>query len=194
MIAWWFSTFEDLNDLRKQVELSIRANEMFIGTVLKALEVEDLVCRKGMSEPCYLARSFIQSTYEPFITNATEDHSFGSSEKNQSEGDDRFYEVSENLNDPVDSPMQSAENFFTPHSRSSEKSNLKPPSFTRVAGLLPDDLTQTGSDPLEVTDTLDSFVKAQIIFYDQNSSLYDNIDKRVSTFPRSRFCSHFLLE
>ncbi|KAK3008800.1 hypothetical protein RJ639_013898 [Escallonia herrerae] len=167
-----------------RVELSIRGNDMFIGTVLKALEVEDLVCCKGSSQPCYLARSFIRSTDAPSVFNATDDQSHGDNTKYQSDGDDKFYEASENLNDSGDSPMQSSENvpeYLSPQNPlSSEKPKLKTPSFSRVAGLLPSEMIQTGGDDIETTDTLDSFVKAQIVIFDQGSPLYDNVDTRVT--------------
>ena len=50
VLAWMLSCFPILIIFViqwKQVELSIRANDMFIGTVLKSLEIEDLVCCKG---------------------------------------------------------------------------------------------------------------------------------------------------
>ncbi|GMQ04540.1 hypothetical protein CsSME_00049923 [Camellia sinensis var. sinensis] len=162
-----------------QVELSIRENDMFIGTVLNSLEIEDLVCRKGVSQPCYLARSFIRSTDATSGLYDAENRSYGSGDFDQCEGDDNFYEASENLNDSVDSPMRNISAYLSSQG-SLEKSLLKPPSFTRVAGLLPDDSLQTASDDTELADTLDSFVKAQIIIYDQNSRLYHNIDKWVT--------------
>ncbi|XP_028077973.1 LOW QUALITY PROTEIN: uncharacterized protein LOC114279888 [Camellia sinensis] len=162
-----------------QVELSIRENDMFIGTVLNSLEIEDLVCRKGVSQPCYLARSFIRSTDATSGLYDAENRSYGSGDFDQCEGDDNFFEASENLNDSVDSPMRNISAYLSSQG-SLEKSLLKPPSFTRVAGLLPDDSLQTASDDTELADTLDSFVKAQIIIYDQNSRLYHNIDKWVT--------------
>lgn len=161
----------------------MRASDMFIGTVLKALEVEDLVSCKGSRKPVYLARSFIRHADAPSVFDTIEDQSYGGSDKNQTEGDDRFYEVSDSLNDPGDSPGPS------------KGTILKTPSFTRIAGLLPDDVNQDGENNLEVTDTLDSFVKAQIVFIDSNSAFYDNVDKRVSFFPRFRwffFCKQLL--
>lgn len=173
-------------DLSKQVELSIRESDMFIGTVLKALEVEDLVCHTGASQaqPLYLARSFIRSTDAPSVFYGTEDKTYDSVDRSQSEGDDNFYEASDNLNDPVDSPTQSHANVseylssqsFLP----SEKSVLKPPSFSRIDGLLPYVMLQNGHGRVDDTENLDSFVKAQIVIYDQNSVLYNNIDKQVS--------------
>ncbi|XP_058190168.1 uncharacterized protein LOC131307586 isoform X5 [Rhododendron vialii] len=159
-----------------QVELSIRANDIFIGTVLKSLEIEDLVCRKGGSPPCYLARSFIRSTDATSVNSGL----FDSSDFDQCEGDDKFYEASENLNDSVDSPMRNISEYLSSRSSVLEKSLLKPPSFSRVIGLLPNDSLQSSSDGVESADKLDSFVKAQVIIYDQSSLLYHNIDKRVA--------------
>ncbi|KAL6985853.1 hypothetical protein U1Q18_019226 [Sarracenia purpurea var. burkii] len=166
-----------------QVELSIRANDMFIGTVLKSLEIEDLVCRKGMSPPCYLARSFIRTDESSGISGGHDDQnlSYDSNDLDESEGDDKFYEASDILNDSVGSPMRNISEYISSQSSLlSEKSLLKPPSFTRVAGLLPNDSLQTRTEGVELAETLDSFVKAQIVIYDQNSLLYHNIDKQVT--------------
>ncbi|XAR70581.1 hypothetical protein NMG60_11027484 [Bertholletia excelsa] len=166
-----------------QVELSIRANDMFIGTVLKSLEIEDLVCRKEMSQPCYLARSFIGSTDVPETSEFfdAESQRNNSGDLDQCEGDEKFYEAPENLNDSFDSPVGNISDYL--NSRSSvlsRKSPLRPPSFSHVPGLLPDDTLRGRGDGMEPTDTLDSFVKAQIVIYDQSSVLYHNIDKRVT--------------
>lgn len=104
---------------------------------------------------------------------------FDSSDFEQCEGDDNFYEASENLNDSVDSPMRNISEYLSSRSSQLEKSLLKPPSFSRVTGLLPNDSLQSSSDGVKSGDKLDSFVKAQIIIYDQSSLLYHNIDKRV---------------
>ncbi|KAL8101699.1 hypothetical protein AgCh_033550 [Apium graveolens] len=180
-----------------QVELSLRAGDMFIGTVLKALELEDLFCYSGVSQdqPLYLARSFIRSTDEPSILKGTEGQTCDKIERNQSE-DENFYEASDTLIDPVDSPKLSlgnvseylssqkslSEYLSSQKSLSSEKSILKPPSFSRIDGLLPDVSLQTREEyvGVDVTDDLNSFVKAQIVIIDQNSLLYDNIDKQVT--------------
>lgn len=142
---------------------------MFIGTVLKSLEIEDLVCCNSTSRPCFLARSFVQSS---------DSHSFydqfDNNNSTPSEGDDKFYEAPENL---VDSEYLSSQN-----SLSLENSSFKPPSFSRIAGLLPVDTVQAKTEDIELMDTLDSFVKAQIIIYDQNSSLYNNVDTQVGCF------------
>lgn len=165
-----------------QVELSIRANDMFIGTLLKSLEIEDLVCGKGVSQPCYLARSFIGSVDVPSSFEDAGNPSYDNNGLTQNEGDDKFFEAPEDLIDFVDCPMQSSggkhlssqsQNSFPP-----EKPLLKPPSFSRVAGLLPAEALQTRRD-IDLTDALDSFVKAQIIIYDRNTPLYNNVDKQV---------------
>lgn len=92
---------------------------------------------------------------------------FDSSDFEQCEGDDNFYEASENLNDSVDSPMRNISEYLSSRSSQLEKSLLKPPSFSRVTGLLPNDSLQSSSDGVESGDKLDSFVKAQIIIYDR---------------------------
>ncbi|WCJ20748.1 hypothetical protein M5689_002962 [Euphorbia peplus] len=128
-----------------QVELSMRENDMFIGTVLKSLEIEDLVC------------DVIES--------------FNNNNRTGSEGED-FFEASENL---VDSE------YLTPkNSLSFDNVWLKPPSFSRVTGLLPTGTSQKKTQDIELDKTLDSFVKAQIIIYDQNSLLYKNMDMQVT--------------
>lgn len=168
-----------------QVELSIRSNDMFIGTVLKALEVEDLVCCKGMSQVCFLARAFNKNADTSSLLGDTEIPTHTRNDSNQCEGDDEFYEASENLNDSVDSPMSPADAVEYASSQNISQlgsSALKAPSFTRIAGLLPSDVTHTEAGGMEVTDTLDSFVKAQFVIFDQNSPLYTNVDNQVSCF------------
>ncbi|KAL3619418.1 hypothetical protein CASFOL_036988 [Castilleja foliolosa] len=159
------------------VELSIRANDLFIGTVLKALEIEDLVCRKGASQ-VYLARSFIRNADAPSLLENTDNLT-----RANSEGDDEFYEASENLNDSVGSPMTPGDETDRMSSRiitESDYSYMKAPSFTRVAGILPFDGTHMEDGQKEVTDASDSFVKAQIVILDQNSPLYSSVDTKVA--------------
>lgn len=159
----------------KQVQISMRANDMFIGTVLKSLEIEDLVGNNGVSRPCYLARSFIGSSDK--IQN------FDNNDLTPSEGDDKFYEAPENLVDSAEytmkSPQSTSEHLSSHCLLLSENLSFKTPSFSRIAGLLPDDAIGGGMDDTQLTETLDSFVKAQIVIYDQNSPLYNNVDKRV---------------
>ncbi|KZV47555.1 hypothetical protein F511_32219 [Dorcoceras hygrometricum] len=163
-----------------QVEVSIMANDVFIGTVLKALEIEDLICSKGTSQTCYLTRSFIRNEETPFSLGDREIATRSSNDVNKYDGDDEFFEAFDSLNDSVGSPLSPADGLEHMSSRitSSPSSMLKTPSFDRVPGLLPSD-TQLDADQMRVTDALDSFVKSQIIIFDQNSTLYANVDKQV---------------
>ncbi|KAJ0048722.1 hypothetical protein Pint_15724 [Pistacia integerrima] len=177
-----------------QVQLSIRGNDMFVGTVLKSLEIEDLVCFSGASQPFYLARSFIGSSDAHVSFDDTKFQNFDNSNPTPSEGDDKFYEAPENLLDSADLTLPSPQNLSKyPSSQNlppSESLSFKTPSFRRIAGLLPDDALQNRMEDTEQTETLDTFVKAQIVIYDHNSPLYDNIDKRVtvSLATLSFFC------
>ncbi|KAI3918587.1 hypothetical protein MKX01_041907, partial [Papaver californicum] len=158
-----------------QVEISLRGKDMFVGTVLKTLEIEDLVYYEGATYPRYLARSFIKRA-DALSADASEEYydvprSYSNNELTQYEGEESFFEASESLGDVIDSPAHTRGN-------KSPKPLLKPPSFCRVSGLLPDYERQEETSD-SITEALDSFVKAQIVIYDLNSSLYNNIDKRV---------------
>ncbi|TYI15495.1 hypothetical protein ES332_A08G190100v1 [Gossypium tomentosum] len=161
-----------------QVELSIKGNDMFIGTMLKSLEIEDMICCSTVSKPCYLARSFIRSADAHSVL---EDASIVLS---PSEGDEKFYEAPENLVDSVESttptPRKASELVSLQGFLSSGKTSLPTQSFSRVTGLLPDGKLLPRTEDIELSDTLNSFVKAQIVIYDQNSPLYDNIDMKVT--------------
>ncbi|KAK1306613.1 hypothetical protein QJS10_CPA10g01049 [Acorus calamus] len=164
-----------------QVELSIRGNDMYIGTLLKSLEIEDLYNHDKTSVPRYLARSF-KNTNE---TNLNKLHSsvdmgkqkFIDNEKNDYDGEDNFFEASDSLPDMNEDPGQLQGN--TPYF-SAQNFQIKPPSLCRITGLLPDADYQMKDMKSEKMDTLDSFVKAQIIIFDQDSSLYKSIDKQVT--------------
>ncbi|KAL4281357.1 hypothetical protein GQ457_03G021640 [Hibiscus cannabinus] len=165
------------------VELSIKGNDMFIGTILKSLEIEDLFCCNTMSQPCYIARSFVQSA----DAQSLDDAGTLCSERNDmsaGEGDDKFYEAPETLVDYVEyatpksqkaSELSSLQRFL-----SSEKTTFTTRNFSRVAGLLPNDNLLMKSEAIEPSETLDSFVKAQIVIYDPNSPLYNNSDMKVT--------------
>ncbi|XP_031125724.1 uncharacterized protein LOC116028070 isoform X1 [Ipomoea triloba] len=162
-----------------RVELSIRGKDIFIGTVLKSLEIEDLVCPSGMLQPCYLARSFISSDTQIVID--AQGQGCNSNSSSQFEAEEKFYEAPEDLND-IDSPhaLGGGSGLLSPTtSFSPGRTIIKAPSFNRIAGLLPTEATENGSNLMEVTDTFDSFVKAQVIIFDQNSPLYSNIDTKV---------------
>ncbi|KAK6935059.1 Pleckstrin homology domain [Dillenia turbinata] len=167
-----------------RVELSYRAKNMFIGTILKSLEIEDLVCSKGMSQPCYLARSFMRSTDVSSSLHNAGSQSLDSIDDAQSESDDKFYEAAENLADLVDSPMRQPKRTLDFEESQSlfsyEKSSFAALSFSRLVGLLPDVTTEARPVDMRVIDTLDSFVRADIVIYDQNSSVYNNLDMQVT--------------
>lgn len=180
----WFLIFQLCKVLYvfEQVEVSVRANDMFIGTVLRSLEIEDLVSGNSGSRPCYVARSFIGNAdaYSSFDVDRT--RSFEHDDITAGEGEDKFYEAPENLVDSSNSPQTLSGHLSRQNFLRSENSSLKPPSFTRIAGLLPGDVLQTSKEDIEQTDSLHSFVKAQIVFYDQSSPRYTNIDKQVGVF------------
>ncbi|PPD75818.1 hypothetical protein GOBAR_DD27246 [Gossypium barbadense] len=161
-----------------QVKLSIKGNDMFIGIMLKSLEIEDMICCSTVSKPCYLARSFIRSADAHSVL---DDASIVLS---PSEGDEKFYEAPENLVDSVESttptPRKASELVSLQGFLSSGKTSLPTQSFSRVTGLLPDGKLLPRTEDIELSDTLNSFVKAQIVIYDQNSPLYDNIDMKVT--------------
>lgn len=160
----------------KQVELLIKGNDMFIGTVLKSLEIEDLVCCNRASQPCYLARSFIGSMDSPSSFDDAGNQICDSNVLLPNEGDDKFYEAPEDLVDSADCQMQSPGKLLQ-----FGKSSLKAPNFDRISGLLPNDALQSKMEDEELIESLDSFVKAQIVIYEQNSPLYNNLDKRVGS-------------
>lgn len=165
-----------------QVELSVRAtSDIFIGTVLKALEIEDLFCCKGRSQICYIARSFIRSSDAPSLLDNVNIQTQSSNDVSHLEGDDEFYEAPEDLNSSVGSPLSSGN--IMEYARSgiiADNSDLEAPCFTRVTGLLPVGVTHMEAGEVGEIDSLDSFVKAQIVISDQNSPLYSNVDKQVS--------------
>ncbi|XP_051144600.1 uncharacterized protein LOC127260739 isoform X2 [Andrographis paniculata] len=164
-----------------QVELSIRENDIFIGTVLKALEIEDLVCLKGSSQITFLARSFIKNADGSLLEN-NDNRTNVNNDLSPREGEDEFYEASENLNDVVGSPL-SHELEYMGSSRiitQEDSRDLKALKFVRIPGLLPIDVTHLEAGQMGFTNALDSFVKAQIVILDQSSTLYSGVDKQVS--------------
>ncbi|KAL2348225.1 hypothetical protein Fmac_002225 [Flemingia macrophylla] len=159
-----------------QVEVSIRDNSIFIGTILKSLEIEDLVCcSQRWSQPCFLARSCIGTADEnSLLCSRMRDVESGG--LIPTETDDKFYEAPETLADSADYPMQSP-------GVQPVRSNLiihlwNSQNLSALLGLLPGDIPSSRKE-LELNDTLESFVKAQVIIYDQTSAQYKNIDKQV---------------
>ena len=158
---------------------------MFIGTVLKSLEIEDLICCNTVSQPCYLARSFIRSADAHSLLDDNGNQSFERNDLSPSEVD-KFYEAPETLVDSIDcttpTPRKASELVSLQKFLSFQKTSFTTQSFSRVTGLLPDDNLLLRREDVELSDTLDSFVKAQIVMYDQNSPLYNNIDMKVGLF------------
>ncbi|KAK4786568.1 hypothetical protein SAY86_010401 [Trapa natans] len=167
-----------------QVELSLKANDVFIGTLLKSLEIEDLISKSDASQPRFLARSFIHNINSSSSCYNSNNQSLDIDERTASEGDDKFYEAPEILLDPTDSSSLSSinlnENGSTGIIFPSQTMFLKPSSFRRVAGLLPYYNQRSPQENIDITDTPDSFVKAQIVIYDRNSPSYENIDMQVT--------------
>ncbi|KAL5073538.1 hypothetical protein RYX36_012522 [Vicia faba] len=113
----------------------------------------------GQVEPCFLERSFIRNADDiPLLYNTTREN-VDSSGIIPLETDDKFYEAPETL------------------AESANYSSLELPKFSRIIGLLPSDTSSTSTK--ELSDTFESFVKAKILIYDQNSTLYNNTDKQV---------------
>ncbi|KAG0473074.1 hypothetical protein HPP92_014931 [Vanilla planifolia] len=56
---------------------------------------------------------------------------------------------------------------------------MKPPSFSRISGLLPSSDITTAMTNTQNNDTIDSFVKAQLLIYSNGSPYYHNLDNRV---------------
>ncbi|GAB2273666.1 hypothetical protein Dimus_008448 [Dionaea muscipula] len=162
-----------------RVEIAIKESDMFIGTLLKSLEIEDLICGR-MTKRCYLARSFIRITDDSSALNDSSSKNCDSNDLS-SEGDDNFYEASENLVETLEYPLQSnlSEYDNAQGSLASETLSLQILSFIRVPGLLPDGASQSTNKDGGQVDALDSFVKAQIVIYDPKSPAYINIDNRV---------------
>lgn len=174
------------------MELSIRDSDIFIGTILKSLEIEDLVCCSQRSQPCYLARSFIGTADAHSLFYNTVRDDAESSGLIPSETDDMFYEAPETLADSADHPMQSPGSTSEYPSKSYSEiqfkySSVEPPNFSRITGLLPSDTPSTSTKEIELSETTESFVKAQIVIYDQSSTRYNNIDKQVGVFGLLQF-------
>ena len=133
-----------------------------------------------MSKPCYLARSFIGTADANPSFDDNMRQGFETGDLTPTEADDKFYEAPETLVDGSDYSMQSPGGRMECSSSSQIQiqpghSSLKPPKFSRIAGLLP----TTGTEGIELIDSLESFVKAQIVIYDKNSPDYNTIDKQV---------------
>ncbi|ONK73416.1 uncharacterized protein A4U43_C04F31270 [Asparagus officinalis] len=171
-----------------QVELSIKANNLLIGTVLKSLEIEDQFCCVRTARPRYLARSFINNTEQSTVSDSSsisvlDWQKISNNQLNSTDDEEKFFEASDDLDDPGDrsvSRLGSMSEYSTAQpSFSAMRSSMEPPTFSRIPGLIPDSELQNESLKLETADTLDSFVKAQIVIYNADSPHYDNLDNRV---------------
>lgn len=160
-----------------QVELSVREDIIYIGTLLKSLEILDQYQLSGVALPRYLARSFINTTNE--IVRADD-------QSNQADNEDKFFEAADELDDvlyPVQRSGSMSEYFAAIASPASLRSSMKPPSFERIPGLIPNADITTSSSNLETTDIImDSFVKAQMLLYGHDSPHYNNLDNRVRLY------------
>ncbi|XP_078437793.1 pleckstrin homology (PH) domain-containing protein isoform X2 [Wolffia australiana] len=170
----------ELRAIGGQVEVSIRENDLFVGTILKLLEVEDLYQREEFSNPRYLAKSFMTNIGEcprrsSSVTTYDSDHKSSSSEQTEVDAEEQFYEASDSLSDFLEANIVPRGDIFSEYV--SSKSHFL--SFKRTPGLLPD-LGRSDRSGLEEPAAVDSFVKAQIVIFDQGSYLYSNIDKKVT--------------
>ncbi|KAJ0970742.1 hypothetical protein J5N97_018701 [Dioscorea zingiberensis] len=173
-----------------QVELLMKANNILIGTILKSLEIEDLFGCAQTTTCRYLARSFVKSTdatvsaAPPSPIGMALQHACDDEADQNNGEDDKFFEAMDDVNIFVEQPFQRegsmSEYFSAEISHPSKFFFTNPPSFSRIAGLIPDPELESRSNKLMQTDTLDSFVKAQIIIYGQDSPLYNNVDNQVS--------------
>lgn len=154
---------------------------MFIGTILKSLEIEDLICSKTNSQSCYLARSFVNGEETPSFSVYSENQGSDNSDLTPIEGDEKFFEAAETLVDNTDYQIQSPgkDLEYVKSQSSLQWKKFPPPRFSRIAGLLPPGGSETHSAYNEQSVTLDNFVKAQIALYDQNSPRYYDVDKQV---------------
>ncbi|KAK3153327.1 hypothetical protein QOZ80_2BG0170820 [Eleusine coracana subsp. coracana] len=167
-----------------QVELSMKGGNLLIGTILRSLEIEDQYCYPGSPMPRFLARSFINSMQTQEVPSPGQKNSTGSKgtplKKNDSE--ENFFEASDDF-DEFETPMVKdrtiSDYFSTQNFLPTSLPSLCPPEFSRIPGLIPDSEIETVGFTLDGSNTFDSFVKAQIVIYDQHSPLYNNLDNRV---------------
>uniref|UniRef100_J3N503 PH domain-containing protein n=1 Tax=Oryza brachyantha TaxID=4533 RepID=J3N503_ORYBR len=166
-----------------QVELSMKGGNLLIGTILRSLEIEDQYYYPGSPVPRYLARSFINSTQTKEVPTPSQKNSAGpkGTSLKKSESEERFFEASDDF-DEFETPMlheRSISDYFsTQNFLPTNLPSLQPPAFSRIPGLMPDsELQSAGFTSGGIT--FDSFVKAQMVIYDQQSPQYNNLDNRV---------------
>jgi len=167
-----------------QVELSMKGGNLLIGTILGSLEIEDQYYYPGSPVPRFLARSFINSMQTQELPSLSRKNSAGPRNtplmKNDSE--ENFFEASDDF-DEFETPMHQkrtiSDYFSTQKFLPTSVPSLQPPTFKRIPDLIPDTELQTGKFTLEGSGTFNSFVKAQIVIYDQHSPQYNSLDNRV---------------
>jgi vacuolar protein sorting-associated protein 13A/C len=101
--------------------------------------------------------------------------------KNDSE--ENFFEASDDFDEfetPVHQERTISDYFSTQNFLPTSVPSLQPPTFNRIPDLIPDTELQTGGFTLDGSGTFDSFVKAQIVIYDQDSPQYNSLDNRVN--------------
>ncbi|KAG0473500.1 hypothetical protein HPP92_015357 [Vanilla planifolia] len=170
---------EKLKDMlhKFEVELSIREDVIYIGTLLKSLEIVDQYQFSTMALPRYLARSFIQNSNEA-MSHQLSTGSYG--QPNQSDSEDKFFEASDELDDVIEFPTKQNDRSFSAWASSpSLRSSMKPPSFSRISGLLPSSEITNAMTNTQNNDTIDSFVKAQLLIYSNGSPCYHHFDNRL---------------
>lgn len=162
----------------------MQAGNILIGTILRSLEIEDRYSLSGASTSMsrYLARSFINSSDDISSpsSSASLERAKSRSSMRKTESDENFFEATDDFDEVYESPHPDQ------HQTSSEEFSLKPPGFSRIPGLIPDLESKSGEEEAEKNkndgDSSSSFVKAQIVVYDQSSPQYKNLDNRVSLF------------
>ena len=158
----------------------MKGGNLLIGTILGSLEIEDQFYYPGSPVPRFLARSFINSMQTQELPSPSRKNSAGP-KKNDSE--ENFFEASDDF-DEFETPMHRertiSDYFSTQNFLPTSVPSLQPPTFNRIPDLIPDTELQTGGFTLDDSGTFDSFVKAQIVIYDQHSPQYNSLDNRVN--------------
>ncbi|GJM91504.1 hypothetical protein PR202_ga07880 [Eleusine coracana subsp. coracana] len=163
----------------------MKGGNLLIGTILRSLEIEDQYCYPGSPMPRFLARSFINSMQTQEVPSPGRKNSAGSkgTPLKKSDSEENFFEAPDDF-DEFETPMVKertiSDYFSTQNFLPTSLPSLCPPEFSRIPGLIPDSEIGTVGFTLDGSNTFDSFVKAQIVIYDQHSPLYNNLDNRVN--------------
>jgi vacuolar protein sorting-associated protein 13A/C len=169
----------------KQVELSMKGGNLLIGTILGSLEIEDQFYYPGSPVPRFLARSFINSMQTQELPSPSRKNSAGprGTQLKKNDSEENFFEASDDFDEfetPVHQERTISDYFSTQNFLPTSVPSLQPPTFNRIPDLIPDTELQTGGFTLDDSGTFDSFVKAQIVIYDQDSPQYNSLDNRVN--------------